>query len=579
MSDIIDFELTTIETDVLIVGGGFAGCFAAVKAAEDGADVTMVVKGRTGRSGLTPWANSWFVFHDTQGITKDDYMKQFKLSGEYLNNQDFSMLLINEAWDRFQEVQEWGTQTALTHPQEGRSQYIQHGTVSRSIEYCAAGDPMRRKALSVGVKMIERVMVTDLIKENGKVVGGIGFHMETGKPYAILAKATILCTGPSSLKPLGMGYPCSSTTADGDAMAIRVGAQISGKEFNDAHPANNANFLDHSTKNSASGDAVSKKTVLGLGGGPPSQDGPLNPEDLNGATLGLRIDSAVGISLGGQPVAEEYSRGPGGTNPIFSGAGTGAPKKMGFSTVGMGNHKGEGIFPQDINGRSNVEGLWGAGDAMCSMQNGAGYAGFGSSSSGSAVQGARSGHAVAEYVKTQPTPAPSTEYIEEMKQKMFAPMNNEQGHSPAWVTRIMQGTMFPYFVMYVKEQSRMENALSQIKYLQNTFADNFKVENFHELRSAIETRNMLLNAEMKLIAGMTRKESRGTHYREDYPYRDEKNFLAWVKLTLNDEGNVQSEMHPIPEKWHPDPSLTYREKYGFVYPNEDIERAKVGILG
>ena len=579
MSEKIDFELTTIETDVLVVGGGFAGCFASIKAAEDGADVTMVVKGRTGRSGLTPWANSWFVFNEETmpGTTREDYMQQFKLSGEYLNNLDFSELLIDEAWDRFQEVREWGTPNALDNPEEGRPYYIQHGTVSRSIEYCAAGDPMRRKAVSVGVKMVERVMITDLIKEEGKVVGGIGFHMETGKPYAILAKATILCTGPSSLKPLGMGYPCSSTTADGDAMAIRVGAQISGKEFNDAHPANNANFLDHSSIGKASGDAVSKKTVLGLGGGPPSQDGPLNPAELSSAKLGLRIDTAVGVSTGGQPMDNYYRKGPGGTEPRFSGSGTGAPKVMGFSTVGMGNHKGEGVFPQDINGKSNVEGLWAAGDAMCSMQNGAGYAGFGSSSSGSAVQGARSGHATAEYVKTQPKPVVSAERLEEMKQKMFAPINNDKGFSPAWVTRIMQGAMFPYYVMYAKEQSRMEVALQQIKYLQKAYVDNFKVENFHELRNAVETRNMLLNAEMKLIAGMARKESRGTHYREDYPYRDEKNFLVWVKLTLNDEGNVQPELQPIPEKWHPDPSLSYREKYGFIYPNEDEERVKVGI--
>lgn len=88
---------------------------------------------------------------------------------------------------------------------------------------------------------------------------------------------------------------------------------------------------------------------------------------------------------------------------------------------------------------------------------------------------------------------------------------------------------------------------------------------------------MLLNAEMKLIAGMCRKESRGTHYREDFPYRDDKTFLAWVKVTLSEAGDVQSELHPIPEKWHPDPSLSYRDKYQFVYPNEDEERAKVGI--
>ena len=56
---------TIIEADVLVIGGGFAGCFAAINAAEAGAKVLMAVKGRTGRSGLTPWANSWFVFRDT----------------------------------------------------------------------------------------------------------------------------------------------------------------------------------------------------------------------------------------------------------------------------------------------------------------------------------------------------------------------------------------------------------------------------------------------------------------------------------------------------------------------------------
>lgn len=577
MSDKIDFELKTFETDVLVIGGGFAGCFASIKAAESGAKVMMAVKGRTGRSGLTPWANSWFVFDDTNGITREDYLKQFKLSGEYLNNLDFSNLLMDEAWDRFQEVREWGATTALDHPEEGRPFYYQHGTVSRSIEYCAAGDPMRRKALAVGVEMLERVMIVELIKAGDKVIGGIGFHMESGKPYAILAKATILCSGPSSLKPLGMGYPCSSTTADGDAMAIRAGAQISGKEFNDAHPSREFNFLDDSTLNRASGDAVSKKTVLGLGGGPPSQGGPVNPDELNGANLGLRIDAAIGYNQTGWPLDPEYSKGPGGLPGPKVGAGTGSQKAMGFSTSGMGNHKGEGVFPHDINGRSSVDGLWAAGDALCSMQNGAGYAGFGSSSSGSAVQGARAGWAVAEYVKTQPAPSVASETLEAMKQAMFAPMNNEQGYSPAWVTRLMQNTMFPFYVMYVKEQSRMENALQQIRYMQQKFAENLKVEDFHELRNAHETRNMLLNAEMKLIAGMARKESRGTHYREDYPYRDDKNFLAWVTLTLNQAGQVEPALHPIPEKWHPDPSLSYREKYQYIYPQEDEARQAVGI--
>ncbi len=222
--------LATLETDVLVIGGGFAGCFAAIKAVEAGAKVLMAVKGRTGRSGLTPWANSWFVFKDTRGVTREQYLQQFVLSGEYLNNMDFVEVLMAESYDRYLEVSSWGAQT-------GREYYYQPGTVTRSIEVVGSGDAMRKKAVASGVQLLERVMITSLIKPEDKVIGAVGFHMESGRPYAILAKATIMCAGPASFKPLGMGYPCSAATADGDAMAYRAGAEISGKEFNDAHPA------------------------------------------------------------------------------------------------------------------------------------------------------------------------------------------------------------------------------------------------------------------------------------------------------------------------------------------------------
>jgi succinate dehydrogenase/fumarate reductase flavoprotein subunit len=604
MSEKVDLPLTRLKTDVLVVGGGFAGCFAAIKAKEAGSDVIMAVKGRTGRSGLTPWANSWFVYDEYGGrITREDYLNQFRLSGEYLNNIDFSELLMDDAWDRLTELEEWGARTGRTHEHEGgRPYYYQPGSVSRSVEHVDGGDAMRRKAVNVGVELIERVMITELIKEGDKVVGAIGFHMQSGHPYAILAKATILCTGPSSLKPLGMGYPCSSTTADGDSMAMRAGADVSGKEFNDAHPAKPGNYLEESD-----GNHPGMKSATLMGGGPPSQDGPFNPKKLKGSSLGLRQDMVVGFHQSGNPIDLEYARHPGvsqGTmkngpdnsipdlvNETPEGRPEGVPPKdsgpfmpppggrvnVGFSTVGMGNHKGEGLFPYDINGKSNVDGLWAAGDAMCSMQNGAGYAGFGSSSSGSAVQGARSGWAAAEYVKSQPAPRVAAETLEEMKEAMFAPCNNEKGYNPNWVIRVMQGIMFPYYVLYAKEQERMEIALKQIKYLQKKFASSLKVDNFHELRNAHECRNLLLNAEMKLIAGMARKESRGTHYREDYPFRDDKNFLAWVKVSLDKDGNVKSDLHPIPEKWHPPVEMSYRDKYDFIFPGEDEARAKVGI--
>ncbi|MCP4158374.1 MAG: FAD-binding protein [bacterium] len=430
---------------------------------------------------------------------------------------------------------------------------------------------MRKKTIECGVRIIERVMITSLIKENGKVSGGIGFHMESGKPYAVLAKSTVMCAGPASFKPLGMGYPCSSTTADGDAMAYRVGAEISGKEFNDAHPAHGFNPLDESTIDNISGDGNHPKSCLELGGGPPSADGPV--KEMDGAVMGLRIEHAIGFNEGGNPIPPEYCRGPGGVE-----VGRPAPREghVGYSTAGMSNHKGEGVFPQDLYGASNVSGLWAAGDGLCSMQNGAGYAGFGSSSSGSAVQGARAGKAAAEFAKRSEPPKVSPSSLEKYKDEMFAPINRTRGYSPEWVTRILQNTMFPYFIMYVKEKSRMEGALNQIMYLQKKFCNELVVDDFHDLRSAHETRNMLLNAEMKLRAGLVREESRGTHYREDFPFRDDKNWLAWIKLVEKD-GRMAVVKHPIPEKWLPDPSLGYRDKYHAVYPGEDGNRKLAGI--
>ena len=545
--------MRVFETDVLVIGGGFAGCFAAIKARQAGTEVLMAVKGRTGRSGLTPWANSWFVFKDTRGVTREQYLQQFVLSGEYLNNMDFVDILMAESYDRYLEVSSWGAQT-------GREYYYQPGTVTRSIEVVGSGDAMRKKAAASGVELLERVMITSLVKPFDKVIGAVGFHMESGQPYAILAKATVMAAGPASFKPLGMGYPCSAATADGDAMAYRAGAEISGKEFNDAHPARGANPL-------AEADPFPMRPATEMGGGPHGASGPA--EHLDGRRMGLRIQSAHGVHNGGLPVDPRFLFTPGS----LPGGGGGEPlgpfaRSPGYSTPGMSNHKCEGVFPQDLDGASNVPGLWAAGDGLSSMQNGAGYAGFGCSCAGSAVQGARAGRAAAEHARQEAAPAAGTALLDTLGQEMLAPLSRPRGFSPAWVTRVMQGIMFPYYVMYVKEKSRLEAALSQIAYLQDAYAPLLKVDDPHGLRSAHETRNMLLNAEMKLRAVLAREESRGTHFREDFPFRDDENWLAWVKLVEQD-GRMAVVKHPLPASWRPDPALGYRDKYPVELLGED----------
>jgi succinate dehydrogenase/fumarate reductase flavoprotein subunit len=128
--------------------------------------------------------------------------------------------------------------------------------------------------------------------------------------------------------------------------------------------------------------------------------------------------------------------------------------------------------------------------------------------------------------------------------------------------------MLPYYVLFVKKADRLEAALSQIMFLQEHMVPLLVASDMHELRLAHETRSMLLNAEMKLRASLARTESRGTHYREDFPARNDDDWLAWVLLKRGDDGAMTLSKEPVPEKWRPDASIEYTKRYTQRFPGE-----------
>ena len=79
-------------------------------------------------------------------------------------------------------------------------------------------------------------MVTELLKQDGRVAGAIGFAIEGNEPVVVKAKATVMCAGGGSFRPIG--YPVHELTADGQVMAYRVGAVITGKEYVSPHSTN-----------------------------------------------------------------------------------------------------------------------------------------------------------------------------------------------------------------------------------------------------------------------------------------------------------------------------------------------------
>jgi len=214
-----------------------------------------------------------------------------------------------------------------------------------------------------------------------------------------------------------------------------------------------------------------------------------------------------------------------------------------------------------------VPGLYAAGDSCGTCFVGAAYSGFGFATMHAAVTGARAGLGAAEYAQGADRAAPDAAAEAAAVERALAPLRRAGGFGPRWTTQVLQNTLAPYFVLYVKQDERLRAALSTVEFLRDHVVPKLYARDDHELRLAHETASMVANAEMKLRASLFRTESRGTHFREDFPHRDDA-WLAWVRL--KDEGGAMTPFaEPIPEEFHPDPALPYEQRYPMRLPGEE----------
>eukprot|EP01155_Anaeramoeba_flamelloides_P042972 Anaeramoba_flamelloidesc36752_g1_i3.p1 GENE.c36752_g1_i3~~c36752_g1_i3.p1 ORF type:complete len:246 (+),score=7.22 c36752_g1_i3:261-998(+) len=219
--------------------------------------------------------------------------------------------------------------------------------------------------------------------------------------------------------------------------------------------------------------------------------------------------------------------------------------RVGGSSAGLAIHKSEGLTPINDKCESTIKGLYAAGDALGSHMSGGIYTQIGSSLAGSAIQGAIAGEEAAKFSKkTKLIKIPDTK-IQSLKEEILAPLKKEAGYSPAWVTQTLQGIMIPNFVLYIKKQSMLNAALAYVEELRDSQMPHMKASDLHELRLVHETKNMIISAEMKLKASLMRKESRGSHFRLDYPNIDDKNWMAWINIYKNKNGEMALEKQPF----------------------------------
>lgn len=539
-----DFAVENLSVDVLVIGGGMAGLFAAIRAHDQGATTMIVSKGRLGSSGLTPFAKGIFSYDSNANMSIDEFVAKVGRSAIDTNNPVFTRQLAEHSKARVEELQQWG--------------FFESPLCNHSFMV-----PIKQR----NIPLHERIMVTHLVKVEEQIVGASGFSLDEQKIVHYNAKSVVLCTGAGGFKP--SGFPMCDLTHDGTIMAYKVGARVTGKEWNDGHPGSEENSgscydnwngqieekpkttstqVNHHLGVDLNYQAYAEGPQRVSAGGPPGTgqsngSGPYTPDEF-------RMQPPQEGEGDRRPPRERES---GGLFSFFSskpqggGPGMGQGMQVGGSTAGMAIHKAEGLVPIDENGQSTIKGLYAAGDALGSYMSGGIYTQIGGSLAGSAVQGHFAGIAAAKASKNLTTTTASKQRYAEIEQQILAPLTRERGYNPAWVTQVLQGVMIPNFVLYIKKERMLNAALAFVEEMQESHMPMLVADDLHALRLAHETENMLISAEMKLKASQLRTESRCSHYRLDCPDIDRENWDAWINIWQDSNGKMQFEKQRFDE--------------------------------
>jgi succinate dehydrogenase/fumarate reductase flavoprotein subunit len=573
---------TTIETDVLVIGGGIAGCFAAIKAKEKGVDVILVDKAHVARSGGTAAATAgYMMFNPEWGHDLQACMDAVAKNGEYLNNREWTEIIMKDSLATYKDLLSWGVHFPAADGKVGE-QYQPLDMADSSGMRMLFGQVFVRRGnfhvldkqvSTLGVKVISRVMVTDLINRDGEVAGAIGFSLDDDNLYIFKAKATVVSTGTTSFKPPGSGLAC--LTGDGDAMAYRAGAEVTGKEFPTKfhtiaaypHWRSYMGFVAYPHFTDAEGESISLRKVANVGFWDLATDnavhagrGPIlwnleaaTDKDIEGIRKVVELSEGDDVTLTRTGVVK-----PGAKIPIAAGAGAGSSDSM----TG-------GIWVVNTGCATSVPGLYAAGECCGTRYLGSVHTARGFGLTASAVTGARAGSAAADRALSMGRLPINQEVLTELKKTLHSPLQRKGGFTSAWVTQLLQNTMVPYFILHIKHEKRLQAALTIVEFLRDHLVPRLTAKDRHELRLAHETRSMVLNAEMILRASLFRTESRGQHYREDFPRREDPFWLAWVRLK-DDGGEMKATRVTIPDAWWPDLAEPYEERYPRRFLNEPI---------
>jgi succinate dehydrogenase flavoprotein subunit len=550
--------------DVLVVGAGLAGMRAAVEAFDQGVDVALISKIHPVRS--HSGAAEGGINAALGNASEDDPEKHAfdtVKGSDYLGDQDAIEVLCTEAPGDVYQLEHWGA--VFSRTEDGRIAQRPFGAAGEPRTAYAADitghvliQVLYEQVIKRDIKVYEEFFAWKLVVDDGRCQGVIAWDLLDGGLKSIGAKTVILATGGAGRLYVGTtnAYSC---TGDGMALALRVGVPLKDMEMMQFHPTTlspTGVLITEGCRGegayllNAEGERFLKRYA------PNAME--LASRDVISRAEQTEIDEGRGIDgnvlldlrhLGAEKILErlhgtrELSMVFAGVDPIYEPI-----------PVRPGAHYHMGGVDTDIWGRTELTGLYAAGECACVSVHGANRLG-GNALMETITFGKRSGTHAADWAMSHTTVEVPTSVETDAEREVKELLDRTEGERPWSIRDELAQSMHENFGVFrredqMQEEGRIIESLRE-RYERVVVEDKGPVFN-SDLTQALELGFLLELADCMVVSGIARKESRGAHARpHDYPDRDDKNYLRHT-LTTRVDGHPELDWKPVTmTKWEP----------------------------
>lgn len=217
-------DVLTLDADVLVIGGGPAGTWAAWSAASQGARVVLADKGYCGTSGATApsGVGVWYVPPDPQ--LREEARASRETMGGHLSDRGWMDRVLDKTYELVGELANWGYPFPIDD--DGKQ-------ARRSLQGPEYMRLMRKRVKAAGVRILDHSPALELLADAHGVAGAAGIQRQTGERWEVKASAVVIATGGCAFLSKALG--CNVLTGDGGLFAAEAGAELSGMEFSNAY--------------------------------------------------------------------------------------------------------------------------------------------------------------------------------------------------------------------------------------------------------------------------------------------------------------------------------------------------------